>query len=348
MPETILVTGAAGFAGSHLLALLGRAAPNAALLAWRRPAGARSRPRGAPPRPAPPGASWREGDLLDPAAVRRAVADRPPTQVYHCAGVANVHGSWAERQATLRGNVTGTEHLLSALGGLPAPPRILIPGSALVYRPSTAARDEAAPLGPVSPYGASKLEQERRGLAAFRRDGLAVVLTRSFTHVGPGQAPAYAASSFAEQIARIEAGRAEPVLSVGDLEASRDLTDVRDTVRAYRMLMARGTPGRPYNVCFGAAHRIGDVLDALLALARVRIAIRRDPARARPGDNPVLLGDRSRITAELGWEPRRFLPETLADLLGYWRGVVAGATPSIEAPGETERRSGTGGSASGR
>ena len=332
MPETILVTGAAGFAGSHLLSQLRSAAPDAALLAWRRPPGARAPAPAAPPRPAPAEACWRAVDLLDGAAVRRAVAERPPTQVYHCAGVANVHGSWADRQATLHGNVTGTEHLLSALGRLPAPPRILIPGSALVYRPSTAALDEAAPLDPVSPYGASKLEQERRGLAAFRRDGLAVVLTRSFTHIGPGQTPAFAVSSFAEQIARIEAARAEPVLRVGDLEARRDLTDVRDTVRAYRMLMADGTPGRPCNVCSGAAHRIGDVLDVLLALARVRIAIRQDPARARPGDNPVLLGDRSRITEELGWEPRRPLAETLADLLDYWRGVVAGAGPPLENP----------------
>ena len=326
MPDTILVTGAAGFVGSHLLALLHRAMPDAALVAWRRPAGG-ARDEAAPPRPAPARADWRDVDLLDADGVRRAVAERPPTQVYHCAGIANVNGSWAERRATLQGNVTGTEHLLAAVGGLPAPPQVLIPGSALVYRPSTAALEETAPLGPVSPYGASKLEQERVGLEAVRESGLAVVLTRSFTHIGPGQAPAYAASSFAEQIARIEAGLADPVLSVGDLEARRDLTDVRDTVRAYRALMARGAPGRPYNVCTGAAHRIGDVLDALLALARVPIAIRRDPARLRPSDNPVLLGDRSRITAELGWEPRRPLAETLADLLGYWRGVLAGEPP---------------------
>ena len=327
MPDTILVTGAAGFVGSHLLALLPRAEPDAALLAWRRPPGGGAGDEAAPPRPRPARAAWRDVDLLDGPAVRRAVAERPPTRVYHCAGIANVNGSWAERQATLRGNVTGTEHLLAALRGLPAPPRVLIPGSALVYRPSTAALDENAPLGPVSPYGASKLEQERVGLEAARENGLAVVLTRSFTHIGPGQAPAYAASSFAEQIARIEAGLAEPVLSVGNLEARRDLTDVRDTVRAYRALMARGTPGRPYNVCSGAAHRMADVLDALLALARVPVAIRQDPDRLRPSDNPVLLGDRSRITAELGWEPRRALSETLSDLLGYWRGVLAGETP---------------------
>ena len=330
MSETILVTGAAGFAGSHLLVLLRRTAPDAELLAWRRPPG-EGAPGGAapPPRTLPADAVWRDVDLLDAAAVRRAVSARPPTQVYHCAGVANVDGSWAGRRTTLQGNVLGTGHLLAALRALPAPPRVLVTGSALVYRPSSAALAETAPLGPVSPYGASKLEQERLALAEVRDGGLPVVLTRSFTHIGPGQAPAYAAAGFAEQIARIEAGRAEPVLSVGDLEARRDLTDVRDTVRAYRMLMAGGTPGRPYNVCSGAAHRIGEVLDALLSLTRVPIAVRRDPARLRPADNPVLLGDRSRITAELGWEPRLPLSETLADLLGYWRGVVAGGTPPV-------------------
>ena len=327
MSETILVTGAAGFAGSHLLALLRRAEPDAELLAWRRPPGGGAAAGDRPPRPLPAGAVRRAVDLLDAAAVRRAVAARPPTQVYHCAGVANVHGSWAGRRAALRSNAQGTAHLLAALRALPVPPRVLVPGSALVYRPSTGALGETAPLGPVSPYGASKLEQERLALAEARDGGPPVVLTRSFTHIGPGQAPAYAAAGFAAQIARIEAGRAAAVVSVGDLEARRDLTDVRDTVRAYRMLMAGGTPRRPYNVCSGAAHRIGDMLDALLALARVPIAVRRDPARLRPGDNPVLLGDRSRITAELGWAPRRALPETLADLLGYWRAVVAGGTP---------------------
>lgn len=324
MADTILVTGAAGFAAGHLLAELRRVAPDAAVHAWRRPR-VGSGPAGTgPERPVPAGTVWRAVDLLDGAAVRRAIAERPPTQVYHCAGVADVSGSWADRQAALQGNVTGTEHLLSALRDLPAAPRVLIPGSALVYRPSTAALDENAPLGPVSPYGASKLDQERLALAASRRGRPTVVLARSFTHIGPGQTAAFAASNFAEQIARIEAERAEPVVSVGDLEARRDLTDVRDTVRAYRMLMTGGTPGRPYNVCSGTAHRMGDVLDTLLALARAPCAVRRDPARVRPGDNPVLLGDRSRITGELGWEPRRTLSETLSDLLDYWREVVAG------------------------
>ena len=159
--------------------------------------------------------------------------------------------------------------------------------------------------------------------ARYAADGLTVVRTRSFTHFGPDQDPSYAASSFAHQIARIEAGAAEPTLHVGDLSARRDLLDVRDTVRAYRALMRHGVPDRVYNVCSGSAHRMRDVLAALLSLARVPVEVRVDPARLRPSDYPVLVGDRGRITAELGWEPRIGLDRTLRDLLDDWRARLA-------------------------
>ena len=327
MSDTILVTGAAGFVGSHLLTLLDHANPTGTtLVAWRRHATSRGPASPSPPRPTPAGdrVRWREVDLLDPTAVTRALSDTRPTQVYHCAGVANVEGSWANSHATLRANVLGTEHLITALRDQRTPTRMLIPGSALVYRPSASAIAETAPLGPVSPYGLSKLAQEMLGLAAARQDGMTVLISRSFTHVGPGQALSYAASSFAEQIARIESGHTEPVLSVGNLEARRDLTDVRDTVRAYHLLMARGTSATPYNVCSGTAHRVQDVLDGLLAKTTVDVSIRNDPARMRPSDNPLLLGDRSKITRDLAWSPEIPLSQTLSDLLDYWRAVVAG------------------------
>lgn len=321
MAEHVLVTGAAGFAGSHLVALLLDEQPPPAIVAWRRPDAAGDKPR----RPAPTGhgkITWQEVDVLDRDTVGRAVAELSPQQVYHCAGAAAVAGSWSNRLATLRTNVLGTEHLLGALRSASPTARVLIPGSALVYRPSDRALDEQARIGPVSPYGLSKLAQEMLA-ARYADNGLAVVRTRSFTHIGPAQARSYAASSFAHQIASIEAGNAEPTLRVGDLDARRDLLDVRDTVRAYRALMAHGVPGAVYNVCAGIAHPMRDVLAGLLSQARVPIEVRVDPARLRPGDYPVLLGDRGRITADIGWEPRIGLRKSLRDLLEYWRAAIA-------------------------
>lgn len=317
MAERVLVTGAGGFVGQHLLALLLDERPRPEVVGWLRPSPAGALPR-RPRRSGHGPIVWQEVDVLDGDAVGRAVADLRPRQVYHCAGVAAVAGSWDNRAATLRTNVMGTEHLLAALQRSAPAARVLIPGSALVYRPHDGPLDEHAAIGPVSPYGLSKLAQEMLA-ARYAAGGPQVVRTRSFTHIGPGQDESYAASSFACQIARIEAGRAEPTLRVGDLEGRRDLLDVRDTVRAYRALIERGVPGTVYNVCSGSAHPMRDVLTGLLAQARVRIEVRVDPARLRPSDYPVLLGDRTRITAGVGWEPRIGLDETLRDLLDAWR-----------------------------
>ena len=324
MSETILVTGASGFVGSHLLTLLDRTAGDATLVAWRRPRPSHEVSPSSPPRPVPPinRVTWRNVDLLDGSSVTRELAEIRPTQVYHCAGVANVGGSWSNNYQTLRTNVMGTEHVLSGLRNQRVAARILIPGSALVYRPSTSAIAETAALGPVSPYGLSKLAQEMLALVTSGKEGVTAIVTRSFTHIGPGQAPSYAASSFAEQIARIEAGQSRPVLRVGNLDARRDLTDVRDTVRAYQLLMTSGTHSTAYNVCSGEAHRVKTVLDGLLAATTAEVAVRQDPARTRPSDNPLLLGDRTRITDDVGWRPEIPLSRTLADLLGYWRNVV--------------------------
>ena len=158
----------------------------------------------------------------------------------------------------------------------------------------------------------------RRSPAA--RASARVVLTRPFNHAGPRQPSSFVTSSFARQIAEIEAGRRDPILRVGNLEARRDITDVRDTVRAYEMLADSGRPGRPYNICSGVAYRVGDVLEKLLGMAHLRVKVQQDPSRMRPSDNPIVVGDPSRIRSETGWHAEIPIDRTLADLLDWWRG----------------------------
>ena len=307
MSNAILVTGAAGFAGSHLVDRL--AGDGADLVAWHRPGGA-------PPRPAPR-TRWEPVDLLDANAVAAAIARLRPSAVYHCAGAAHVGRSWDSTESTFATNVRGTHHLLQALERAGGDVRVLIPSSALVYANASEALTEEHPLVPGSPYGLSKLAQEMLGR---RTNGpLAVTIARAFNHLGPRQDPQFVASGFARRIADIEKGRWEPEISVGNLDACRDLTDVRDTVRAYTMILERGTPGRPYNVCSGRAITMRHLLDLLRARARVPVTVKVDPARYRPNDTPLLLGDPSRLRGELGWTPAIPLEQTLDDLLEYWR-----------------------------
>jgi GDP-4-dehydro-6-deoxy-D-mannose reductase len=215
--------------------------------------------------------------------------------------------------------VRGTHHLLEALRQAAVPARVVIPSSALVYATAEKAFVEDDPLVPSSPYALSKLAQELEGMRAAG-DGLHVTIARAFNHTGPRQDPFFAASGFARRIADIEAGRwPEREIAVGNLDARRDLTDVRDTVRAYRLILEHGAVGRPYNVSSGRAITIRELLDRLLARARVPIRVRIDPTRYRPNDVPLLLGDPTRIQTELGWLPEISLDRTLDDLLDDWR-----------------------------
>jgi GDP-4-dehydro-6-deoxy-D-mannose reductase len=315
VPGPILVTGATGFAGGHLVEhLLGLGHEVAG---W-------SNPNGQVRETADSRVEWQAVDLLDREAIAVAIGRLRPSAVYHCGGIADVGGSWSRREHALRVNVMGTHHVLDAVRRAGLTCRVLVTGSALVYRQSEAALHEDAPINPASPYGVSKLAQEMR---ALREGSVPVILVRPFNHAGPRQSTAYVTSSFARQIAGIESGQTEPVLRVGNLEPRRDITDVRDTVRAYRLLMEQGRPQRPYNVCRGVAYRIADLLDILLRLSHVDVRIESDPARVRPSDNPVVLGDPSRIAAEVGWTPAIAIEQTLSDLLNYWRGRTIPAEP---------------------
>jgi GDP-4-dehydro-6-deoxy-D-mannose reductase len=308
VPGPPLVTGATGFAGSHLVDQLLEEQPSVA--AWSHHGG--RAPKGLDD----PRVSWSAVDLLDRDAVLRALSEIRPSAVYHCAGIAHVGESWSEPVRALSVNVMGTHHVLEGMreAGLDCP--VLVIGSALVYRSSASPLREDDPIGPSDPYGVSKLAQE---MLASGRAQAPVFLVRPFNHAGPRQSPAYVTSSFARQIAEIEAGRREPVLRVGNLESRRDITDVRDTVRAYRLVVRHGRPRRPYNVCSGNAYRVRDLLDGLIGLSQASIEIQVDPSRLRPSDNPVVAGDRARIGAEAGWMPEIPIERTLDDLLNYWR-----------------------------
>lgn len=307
-----LVTGATGFAGSHLLDSL--LEEEAAVAAWANPGGRHDPPAG------DTRVSWRGVDILDAAAVTRELRSLRPAVIYHCAGVPHVAESWANPSRALQVNVVGTHRILEGLRAAGHECPVLIVGSALVYRPSAAALTEDAAIGPSTPYGVSKLAQEMVGA---RAGDLPVYLARPFNHAGPRQSAGFVTSSFAKQIAEIEAWHTEPILRVGNLDSRRDITDVRDTVLAYRLIVRHGRPQRPYNVCAGRAYRIADLLDILVNLSSVRVRVEADPARMRPSDTPVVLGDRARIGAEAGWAPAIGIERTLADLLDYWRRAIA-------------------------
>jgi GDP-4-dehydro-6-deoxy-D-mannose reductase len=273
------------------------------------------------------GVRWRAVELQDRASVATALdADRPEA-IYHLAGVAHVGDSWAQAEETLASNVVGTAHLVDAVRHSGLRPRVVVTGSATIYKASEAPLTEDSAIAPNTPYGTSKLAQEMVALAAWRDAGLPAIVTRSFNHIGPGQSPAFAAPSFARQLATIEAGLAPPVIRAGNLSAARDVTDVRDTVRAYVALMARGRPGVCYNVCSGRAVSVQAILDGLRTRVRQPVEVVTDPARMRPVDTPVIVGSHARLTHDTGWTPEFSLEQTLDALLEYWRLEVRRTPP---------------------
>ncbi len=303
----VLVTGAAGFAGSHLVEHLAARGP---VVGWS---------RSDPPPNLASLARWQRVDLLDRGRVRAALSEVAPATIYHLAGVPHVGQSFRHSAHALRGNVLATHILLDELRRLANGARVLITGSATVYAASESPIAEDAALAPTSPYALSKLAQEARALRGLQEDGVEVVVARSFNHTGPRQTPDFAAPSFARQVALIERGTIPPTIRVGNLDALRDFSDVRDVVCAYRLLVERGTSGRIYNVASGVGRSIRSVLDGLVARSRVPVEIELDPSKLRQSDTPALVGDPSRLKRETGWEGTYSFERTLDDLLEYWR-----------------------------
>ena len=284
MAGPVLVTGAQGFVGGHLLARLG----------------ARALPV--------------DVDVTDAKAVLRAVAAAAPVAVVHLAAVSSVGASWEDVGETWRVNTVGTVNVLEAVR-LEAPDtRILVASTGDVYgRADVVPTPEDAPLAPVSPYAASKAAAELACEQA-RLAGVDVVVARAFQHEGPGRDERFAIGSWAAQIARAE-GAGGGTVHVGDLTVRRDIGDVRDVCSAYLLLLDASVAAGVYNVATGRTVEMREVLEKLIALSGVAVEVEPDPSRMRPADVPVLAGDPSRLRAATGWNPRIPLEQTLADTL---------------------------------
>jgi GDP-4-dehydro-6-deoxy-D-mannose reductase len=259
-------------------------------------------------------------DITDGPAVAAALGEVRPDAVYHLAGWADVGASWRDPVAVLRVNAEGTLHVLRACTEAGVA-RVLAVASADVYGVVTEAElplTEASPLRPTSPYAASKVAADALAQQAFLGHGLGVVRVRPFNHLGPGQSEQFVAPAIAARIARAERDGADSI-TVGNLSARRDVTDVRDVVRAYRLLIETGDAGEVYNVCTGEDLAVQTLADLLVGLARRPIELVPDPALLRPVDLPVLRGDASKLRAATGWAPGISIEQTVADLLDDMR-----------------------------
>ena len=268
-----------------------------------------------------------EVDITDGPAIADAITAAAPEAICHLAAQASVGASWKDQSATYQVNTFGALNVLEAALACNRPPRVLLISSSEVYgrvAPDELPIAEDQPFAPESPYAASKAAAELIGLQAWLGKGLEVVRARPFNHTGPGQRPEFVVPALARQVAAAVTSGAG-VLETGNLEARRDITDVRDVVRAYRDLLESGTPGEVYNVCRGEAVSIDQVARRLLALAGVDLEIVVDPARVRPVDLLELRGDPSRLHAATGWTPEIALDDTLAAVLEYWQGPTAEA-----------------------
>ena len=294
---SILVTGAGGFVGRHLIAALRTRLPDATLHAA-------------------------QFDITDPAATTAAVRAARPDRCLHLAGIAAIADARRDPDAAWRVNLGGTLTLARTLAAEAPDCRLIHASSADIYgasfRDGTPLDERALPQ-PLNTYAASKAAADL-ALGAMAAEGLPVIRLRPFNHVGPGQRPDFVLAAFARQIVRIEAGLQEPRLLTGDLSTERDFLDVRDVARAYAQAAAApDLPSCILNIASGTGRRIGDILADLLRLARVDAAIETDPARLRPTDISRAAGDAAAARTTLGWSPTIPWEQTLLDILADWR-----------------------------
>jgi GDP-4-dehydro-6-deoxy-D-mannose reductase len=300
----ILVTGAEGFVGEVLVASLRGDGHEVFGLSRRGTEGMLA------------------GDITDPNAVAAAVKTSAPDQVFHLAAQASAARSWSEPALTYEVNVTGTHLLLDELSSSAPAARVLLACTSDQYgavAPEDCPIVEDTPLRPLSPYAVSKVAEEWLGRMFFSAFDMAVVTTRAFMHIGPGQPPRFATADWARHIALTEVGRAAPVIRVGNLRLRRELGDVRDVVAAYRAALDYGTAGESYNVATGEAPTLEEALSILTGMSEIDFTVEVDRGRIRPADPPILQGDAGKLDHVTGWAPKYRLEDTLSEVLEYWR-----------------------------
>jgi len=312
-----LITGITGFVGTHLAAELHATYPDDEIwgLAW----GETDRQA---LEKAAPGIRLLEGDVVDLGSISPILAEARPDVIYHLAAASSVERSWDSAARSLEINAIGTVNLFDSIQKLGLDPVVVVSSTAEIYGRSpenSAPLTESAPLAPISPYGTSKTAQDLLAAQFHAGRGLATVRVRFFHLTGPGRPPHFVASSFARQIARAELGLEPRRLDVGNLDPVRDFTDVRDAVRALRLVADRRHAGGVFNVCTGRAITIAGVVEILRDLAEGEISVEVDRDKIRPIDIPWMVGDPSRIQSTTGWRAEIPLRQTLSDLLDWWR-----------------------------
>jgi GDP-4-dehydro-6-deoxy-D-mannose reductase len=266
-----------------------------------------------------------ECDLRDASSVESTIKRIKPEKIFHLAAQSFVPTSWNAPAETMITNIIGELNLFEAVRNAGINPWIQIAGSSEEYgmvHPDETPIKETNPLRPLSPYGVSKVGQDMLGYQYAMSYKMRIIRTRGFNHTGPRRGEVFVESNFAQQVAKIEKGKQEPVMRVGNLTARRDYTDVRDMVRAYWLSTEKCEPGEAYNICSGTDYTIKAVLDIILSFSNVKVDVKQDPSRMRPSDVEILLGDNSKFCKTTGWKPEIPFKKTMEDLLNYWRARV--------------------------
>lgn len=315
-----LITGVTGFVGSHLVEFILKEYPQVEVFGIQR---WRSRTENI--EHVFEKITMEECDIRDLTSVTRIIDRTTPDLIFHLAAQSYVPTSWQAPAETLSTNIIGNVNIFEAVRQVGLNPKIHVAGSSeeygLVY-PEELPIKETNLFRPLSPYAVSKVGQDLLGYQYYMSYKLNIIRTRGFNHTGPRRGSVFVSSNFSKQIAEIEKGLRAPKIYVGNLEAVRDFTDVRDMVRGYWLALEKGVPGEVYNICSGHGYSIKEILEKLLKLTKIKVEIVPDPARMRPSDVPVLIGDNSKFVRQTGWRPLIPFEKTLEDILNYWRGKV--------------------------